>query len=266
MSSLHLLSNDGPFPWLENPVLITAANPRKGRRKVKMAQRSKRTGRFVRTARKTRKPRKAASHRINPHRRRRRSPSRRRKASSGFLAMFSKPKARRRRSTNPRRRGYRRNPGTGGTMRVFGFGLPAVDAMAFTAAGFLAPALVSEYLMRVIPESWKVGTAGTLVNWSVKIISAFAPGYLVRKFVSPKAGNYMMIGGGAQLVLEIMRTFLPGVIPGLGHQPLLGTYPRAGLNDYFNNPRTLVPFSRSRAALPAMLASTPDRLNPAGRF
>ena len=226
----------GGEPWFDNPLLVTASNPR---RKTSMRKNSKRRarradGRFTKA-------------RSNFY-------------SAGALANKKSPKRRRARKnvyfTNRKRtRRYKRNPGMLG-----GFALPPMQDVLFTTAGLIGPGMVSAQLLKVLPTSL---TSSAIAQWAVKAVSVFLPGMLIRKFVNQRAGNLFMVGGSAGLAMDAIRTFAPGIIPGLGSQPLLGSY--------FGRPvgpgQQIVPFARPRqGGLPSQIADAPERLSPQGRF
>lgn len=216
----------------------------------------------------------------------RRKPRRRRAAKRNYTStgMLLNPKRRRRRAsgrrnvmvTNPRRRRsigrarrvrrYRRNPGLlgGRSMSLMGFSLPPLDAVAFVGAGLIVPPLVTSYIMTMLPADWKTSKAA---YYGVKAVSVLVPAMLLKQFVSPRAGNLMLLGGAASFVIDLIKDFAPGVIPGLGVQPFLGYYPSMGIPS-----RQLGTYpgrggaQRLPGLLSPMIASTPDRLNPAGRF
>jgi hypothetical protein len=152
-----------------------------------------------------------------------------------------------------RRRHYRRNPDAG--MSVLGLQLPPIDAVLFVGAGFITPPIVSGMLMGFVPDGYKTNSA---VIWVVKGASVLLPSMLVRQFISRRAGNLMLIGGAVSFGLDLLRTFAPGVIPGLGYQPLLGA---------FVGPVQRLPVvGPPRAALAPMISSAPTRLSPDTRF
>jgi hypothetical protein len=137
-----------------------------------------------------------------------------------------------------------------------GFQIPAVMDIAAVGAGFVVPPLITGYVMGWLPDSLKTSRAA---YWAVKAAAVLVPSMAVRSFVSRRAGNLMLLGGTVSFVLDLIKEFAPGVIPGLGYQPLLGAF-------------TAPPqFSRARMppqrqGLPRMIAGTPDRLDPTARF
>jgi hypothetical protein len=145
-------------------------------------------------------------------------------------------------------------------MNLFGISLPPIGDVLFVGAGLVAPPLVAAQLVRFLPDSIKTNQAAT---WGVKVASVVLPGIAIRKFVSPRAGNLFMVGGAASLVVDAIRQFAPGVIPGLGYQPLL-----AGYSTLPGLPANASPRARSMRPVsqPAILEGVPDRLSPQGRF
>jgi len=214
-------------PWFDNPLLVTAnGRPQKGKRKM---------------AKRTRKRAKA------------------RKNFYGAGLLANRPKRRHRRArTNTymamnRRRRYRRNPA------IAGFQVPPMEEVFFTVAGLVAPNLAAQQLLRILPASLTGSTIGT---WAVKAASVLLPSMAVSKFVNPRAGKLFLVGGVAGLTMDAIRTFAPGIVPGLGYQPLLGSYfsrPVAGrLQPYPAPARSMLPTT--------MIADAPDRLSPTSRF
>lgn len=223
-------------------------------------------------------PRRSRSGRFTksnaPRRRTRRRNARRRARRNYYGAgVLANPPRRRRRRSNPRRhhmrrnarrRHYSRNP------KMFGFELPDFKDVLFTGAGLIIPNQVAGYILGMIPDSIKKqadGTTSPVVAWAVKVASVLVPSMLVRKFVSPRAGNLVLVGGSAGLVLDAIKTYMPGVIPGLGYQPLLGEY-QLGLGAYMDSPAPPMAMTAGRPGnmLPNILARTPERLDPSGRF
>lgn len=190
-------------------------------------------------------------------------------ASAGMLANRRRRRVHRRRRAlgNPRRRRStirhysrrraRRNP------QLFGFQLPALTDVVFTGAGFIVPPMVTSYVMKWIPDEYKTNQA---VVWGVKAASVLVPSLAVRKFVSQRAGNLMLLGGAVSFTIDLIKTFAPGVIPGLGAQPFLGVY------NNMPNARTLGKYNPrgggngGGGGLPAMIQNTPTRLMPTERY
>lgn len=150
-----------------------------------------------------------------------------------------------------RRRSYRRNPA------LLGFQLPPLDAVLFTGAGLIVPPLVTKYVMdNFVPVEYRANKG---VYYLVKATSVLVPSLLVRKFVSQRAGNLMLLGGAASFAIDLVRDFVPGLLPGMGAQPFLGFYermPARGVGRYLNGGR----------APAAMIQNVPERLSPQNRF
>jgi len=209
----------------------------------------------------------------SPRRRARRA--RRNYSSAGLI---NRPRRRRRMRANPRRRRrslrlnrsrrrvrrYRRNPSVLG----LGFNLPPLDAVLFTGAGLILPPIVASYLTPMLPDSIRSSKLG---YYGVKAASVLVPSMLVRKFVSRRAGNYLLIGGFASFAIDLVREFMPSLIPApaMSGQPFLGFYEKmpsrlpaaSGMGRYASVPVRSVPVQRT-----PLIALTPDRLSPQGRF
>ena len=164
---------------------------------------------------------------------------------------------------NPRRRRhYRRNPG------LLGFSLPPMDAILFTGAGIVIPPMMTSYIMGMLPVDWRSSKAA---YYGVKVASVLIPSMLVRRFVSRRAGNLMLIGGAASFAIDLVREFMPTLLPGaaavsgFGAQPFLGFYERmpqrGNLGRYVS-----VPVQSRAVQRTPILSQTPDRLSPGSRF
>ena len=213
----------------------------------------------------------------SPRRRARRA--RRNYSSAGLINRPRRRRARRSRrrsyALNPRRRrgfrrnvrrrrSYRRNPSVLG----LGFNLPPLDAVLFTGAGLILPPIVASYLTPMLPDSIRSSKLG---YYGVKAASVLVPSMLVRKFVSRRAGNYLLIGGFASFAIDLVREFMPSLIPApaMSGQPFLGFYEKmpsrlpaaSGMGRYASVPVRSVPVQRT-----PLIALTPDRLSPQGRF
>jgi hypothetical protein len=235
----------GGEPWFDNPHLVIANKPKRKRRST-MA----RTNRRRRGRRRARRNYYSAGALMNRPRRRRRSHRRRRSdAARRVRHNVYMPLNRKR-----RRRGHRRarsNP------QMFGLQLPPLDAVLWVGAGAVLPPIVTNYALRYVPETWKTNQAAM---WLVKAASVLVPSMIVRRFVSRRAGNLMLIGGATYFVLDFVKTTWPGLIPGLGYQPMLGAY-HTGVSA-----GRVSRFPQRTTGLPPMIQSAPERLNPANRF
>jgi hypothetical protein len=153
-----------------------------------------------------------------------------------------------------RQRHYKTNPS------LMGFQLPGLMDIAAVGAGFVVPPILAGYVMGWLPDSLKTSK---VAFWTVKAASVLVPSLVVRRFVSRRAGSLMLLGGAVSFVMDLVKEFAPGVIPGLGYQPLLGAF--------IDRPLAIAARRASvgagqRNILPPMIASTPDRLSPASRF
>lgn len=229
--------------------------------------RKRKRGIMAKSYRRKRRGRKGTSRRRRVHRKN--------YAASGLIA---NPRRRRRRARRPytagrgrirryklnaRRRHYRRNPGA---LNIYGIQLPPLDAILFTGAGIVIPPVMTSFLMSYLPADWKTSK---MAWYGVKVASVLIPSLLVRKFVSQRAGNFMLVGGAASFAIDLVREFAPGLLPGaaMSGQPFLGFYERmpnralSGMGRYASIPVG----SRSVQRTP-LLSATPERLMPNNRF
>jgi len=281
MARLWMEEGDGER-WLVNPHLVVA-NPRKKRRGKNMAIRRRR-------ARRNRMPaglarywskhrRKARSNRVH-HRRRRRhvmaNPRRRRArrnySSAGMVAM--NPRRRRRHARRNyrrvmRRHHARRNPS------LMGFTLPPTMDIISVGAGLIVPPMLANYVFNNFVAGTSMGTS----KWAylgVEAASVAVTGMAVRRFVSVHAGNMVLLGGAARLVIDAVQTLAPSLLPsvampaGLSGQPFLGFYeqrpmlPNPGLGKYYMR----APGGGVQAGTGPgrMIQQVPARLDPNARF
>ena len=248
--------------WLVNPQLLIAGNP--GGKK--MARRK--------TGRKRRQP--AGLARYWAKRGRKAAPKRRRRATARRRtrrASVSNPPARRYYARSRRR--AKRNPGRRAVAHrstsLMGVSLPPLDAVLYVGAGLVVPPIVAGMITRYLPANLQ---GSKPVYYGVKAASVIVPSLLVKRFVSARAGNLMLLGGVASFAIDILNE--TGVIAGIKSafglqgsfgQPMLGFYPslsrRGGLGSYPSLQRggITAPVTMSR-----MTSNTPERLNPASRF
>lgn len=179
-----------------------------------------------------------------PNRRRRRRTYRARRRAPRRNYYLQNP--RRRRRSYRRRNPFARNP------RLLGFQLPSLRDSIAAGAGLLVPPIIEGFVSPYLPSILTTNTAG---RWATRIGVVAATGALFSKFVGRREGNLALIGGGAWLVTQAVSEFLPGLIPGMSGQPLLGAY--ASLYR--------VP-ARVPAGQTALTYSMPDRLQPSTRF
>lgn len=239
-------------PWFDNP-LLTVANPKRRKTAMRKRRRSRR-GRKA-SPRRVRRNFYSAGALANRPRRRRRTRRSRARAYKRNVYMPLNPRRRKR----GRRRMFRRNPA------LLGFQLPPMDAVLYTAAGFIGPGLVCDRILSAMPASWKTNTDGSpnqITIWAAKILSVALPAWAIKRFINPRAGAMFLIGGAAGLAMDAIRTFTPDIaktlhLSGMGAQPLLGSY--------FTRPQAVVNFPR-QARVPAMISDAPSRLNPQERF
>lgn len=245
---MALVNYYGGEPWFDNPALVLA-----NRRKTKMRKNRRRGRRRSSRRAHARSNFYTAGATVNRPRRRRRA---RHNASAW-------PNRRRRSTKTFRRRHYRSNP------QLMGFTLPPFDVVAWSAAGLIAPGMVSGWIMPMVPDTWKKNADGTpnqLTIFAIKGASVLLPSMLVRSFVSKRGGNIMLVAGAASLVLQALKTFAPEFSKqiGLGYQPLLGEY-MGNVRQF--NPRVVNgALSAYGPGLPAVTGNAPNRLDPAQRF
>lgn len=252
MPRLFTVDTNGEY-WLDNPQLVIANKPRRRKRgqKSMAARRRRRTTR--RRASVARRNYYGAGMVANPPRRRKRSYRMNRRKRSYRRNMHPPFYAANKRG----RRRYRRNPN--GIMRrgrLFGFSVPPLDAVLWTGAGLIVPPILTPMVMAALPSTWRT----TPVQWVVRVASVIVPPMIVGQFVGRREGNLMLIGSGASFVLDLIREFAPGVIPGLSGQPLLGSYFARPTN------QGVMPYRRPASGLPPIIAAVPERLSPSARF
>ena len=161
------------------------------------------------------------------------------------------------RRTRPRR-SARRNPA------LLGFNIPPLDAVLFTGAGLVVPPMVAALIMKQLPATYQTSKP---VYYAVKAASVLVPSMLVKRFVSQRAGNLMLLGGAASFVIDVLKE--TGVFSAIGlsgaiSQPLLGYYPSigGGLGKY----PSLSQNGSANVTASRMISSVPERLNPTSRF
>ena len=178
------------------------------------------------------------------------------------MANRKRRRSKRNYSFNANRRRARRNPS------LAGFTIPPLDAVLFTGAGLIVPPMVAKFIMPMLPTSMQTSK---IAYYSVKAASVLVPSMLVKRFVSQRAGNLMLLGGAASFVIDLLKE--TGVFATLGlsgalSQPLLGYYPSlsavgsGGLGKYPSlSANGMAPVTAAR-----MISSVPERLNPMSRF
>jgi len=252
---LYTIDQDGEY-WLDNPQLIIG-NPRRSKKMAARKNRRRGTRRYTR-----RRARRNPGLMLNP-RRRRRTYRRRARRNPARVRHYAAARNPRRRRARISRRRYRRNPSLGG------FTLPPMDAVLYTAAGFIVPPMVQSFVMRFIPAAYQANQG---VQWAVKAASAIVPPMLVKKFVSQRAGNLMLLGGVVSLAIDAVRTFAPGVIPGLSGQPFLGRYynmnNQPGMGKYIDRggQRRALAGPGGGGQMAQIFQGVPERLQASNRF
>jgi len=212
----------------------------------------------------------------NPARRRRHvmRNSRRRRArrnytSAGLVAM--NPRRRRHHARrNPRRHRARRNPGT----KFMGFTLPPTMDIVMVSSGMIVSPMLANYVF----NSFVAGTSMGTSKWAylgVEAVSVAALGFAAKKFLGPKSGFLLMLGGGARLVIDAITMLAPSMLPstamptglsgaGAIGQPFLGYYnrmpQRRNLGFYNRGPQG----GANKGG--AMIQNIPARLDPSFRF
>lgn len=165
---------------------------------------------------------------------------------------------------NPSYRKARRNPAK--TMSLGGFSFPSINSMLCVSAGMVIPPMVARQLMPYLPPSWQTSKVAA---YGVKVASAVIPAWLVRKFVSKDAGNLMLLGSAASLVVSLVQD--SGVLTAIGVTPVqqtgVGGFSQPFLGQYQNNGRLgryIGPGMQSGPAITAqpIMHGVPDRSNP----
>jgi hypothetical protein len=139
-----------------------------------------------------------------------------------------------------------------------------MDAVLFVGAGLVVPPIMAGYIMGMLPVEWRSSKA---TYYGVKAASVLIPSMLVRQFVSRRAGNFMLIGGAASFAIDLVREFMPALIPAapMAGQPFLGYYERYNRNGALGRYSSIPVRSRTVQQTP-LLSATPERLSPNARF
>jgi hypothetical protein len=170
-----------------------------------------------------------------------------------------------------RRHRARRNPFGSKQFSIMGIQLPPVTDLAAVAAGLVGTPILTNYIF----NNYVAGTSFGTSKWAylgTEAVAVLAPAYVVRRFVNVRVGNMLLLGGAARLVLDLVQTLAPTLIPttamptgltGMGSQPFLGVYEKLG------QPNRRLGMYYSRGAnqnASRMITGVPDRLDPSGRF
>lgn len=163
-----------------------------------------------------------------------------------------------------RRHRSRRNPS------LMGFSLPPTMDILSVGTGLIVPPMLANYVF----NNFVAGTSFGTSKWAylgVEAASVAVTGMAVRRFVNVHAGNMVLLGGAARLVIDAVQTLAPSLLPGvampsgLSGQPFLGFYeqrPRLanpGLGKYYTRTNT-------GAGPGRMIQQIPARLDPNARF
>ncbi len=143
-----------------------------------------------------------------------------------------------------------------------------MDAILFTGAGLVIPPIVASMIMKQMPVAWATSKPAF---YAVKAASVLIPSYLVKRFVSPRAGNLMLLGGAASFMIDILNEtgVLTSIKSAFGlsgaiSQPMLGYYP--GIGGGLGKYPSLSANGSAPVTAQRMVSSVPSRLNPADRF
>lgn len=169
-----------------------------------------------------------------------------------------------------RRHRARRNPA------FLGITLPPVMDIAAIGTGLIVAPMVANYVWNNFAASVLGGSKWGYL--AVEAASVYGTGYAIKRFVNPKFGSLVMIGGFVKVALDVVNMLAPTLIPaaatptGLSGQPFLGFYeqrPRVanpGLGVYFNRGQQSGRVPGGSAGPGRMIATTADRLDPTNRF
>ena len=164
-----------------------------------------------------------------------------------------------------RRHSYKRNPA------ILGVGLPPISDILYVGAGLVIPPMVANQIMNYLPDSLKTSRAA---YYGVKAASVIIPSMLVKRFISQRAGNLILLGGAASFAIDLIREAFPTLLSGASSQPFLGYYPGLagprrvrGMGRYLTPPDPAMIGAQTGPVTSAlMIQNTPERLNPQTRF
>ncbi len=224
-------------PFLDNPSVYIV------NRGTRMRMRRDAFGRFIGSnPRRRRRKRSAAAGKRKAVRRRRVL----RRAGARTVIRMRRP-----RSvvlTNPRRRRrYRRNPA------LFGLSMPNLRTVGFTVAGVAGTPFVEGFVQKLAGSS--LGLQGKLVNYAVKIASAYGLSYGIGMVAGREARNAALIGGLAYVGVSALGDL--GLLPAAGAAP-------ATTGRYFSAQPLLGAYTPKIGSY--ITARTPGRLQPESRF
>lgn len=178
-------------------------------------------------------------------------PARRKRKSARKSRSYARGNEPARRKTG--KRSHKRNPF--GLERI-GLTTPTLTAVAFTSAGVIGTPLVEGFVAQLIPLPVDK-TFNALARYAIKVGSAVVVGFAVGQIFGRDRGKAALVGGGAYILVDAIREFVPGMqLPApsaaagayfptrMGAQPLLGRYPSLGSAITYNAPERLQPESR----------------------
>lgn len=119
------------------------------------------------------------------------------------LALIGNPRRRRRRSS----RRYRRNP--------MALGLGSLPNQLMAMLPLAVTGVASGIVVEMVPGYLNLGNVW--MNHGVKTATAIFGGQLVKNFAGADHGMVWTVVGLGLVVKDLVRQFLPGVIPGLGY-------------------------------------------------
>ena len=126
---------------------------------------------------------------------------------------------------NRRRRRYRRNPGGGAGTSIMGFRLPPLQSVLYTGGGLIGAPIVEGFLTRYMPVELSSNVVG---KYAVRIASVLGLSWIAKAVLGREAARMVGIGGGAYVVIQAVREFAPGVIPGMAAYATMGSYAPMG--------------------------------------
>lgn len=137
------------------------------------------------------------------------------------------------------RRGGRRrkhNPGRfrAAATRARGFlGLPPLMPIVYGSAGFVATAGLQGVVGSFVPVEWSVnedGSENKLTKYGLLVVSLIGTTWIAKAAFGPGPAALAGVGGGVYVVSQVVKDFMPGVIPGMGQYVPIGAY--RGLRSY----------------------------------
>lgn len=224
MSAPRLWKKIDGVNWLTNPRLLLVNPRRKKKRGTTMAN-----------------PRRRRKNPVNPRRRRRRNP---------FLPALA----------NRRRTRRRRNPGNGGngaTIDVLGTKFPGAQSLAYGTVGFLGPPFIEAWITPMLPANIRSAAWGRyLIKGGAVVGLVWVGNAMAGRAAALKIAN----GGGIYLLASLVNDFMPQ-LTGAAPQPATGYYPRLAARGMGAQP-LLGDYGRAGN----MTASAPTRLQPQSRY